>query len=102
LSSDFEFDFFALGADANHDRSVNALDFNALASNFGIPNRTFAQGDFNYDGSVNTADFNALAAQFNKTLAPAAQTAAVSAAQAVTLPDLFSSEPVSANRYMLL
>ena len=57
LPSDFEYDFFVLAADANHDRNVNALDFNALASNFGLPSRTFIQGDFNYDGSVNTLDF---------------------------------------------
>src|SRR6202044_3880847 len=35
LSSDSPLDFFILTADGNHDRTVNALDFNALATNYG-------------------------------------------------------------------
>lgn len=52
--------------DANLDGVVNALDFNAIASNFGGSNKFWFTGDFNYDGSVNTADFNALASNFNQ------------------------------------
>jgi hypothetical protein len=50
---------------------VNALDFNALASNFGqnAGAEFWWQGDFNYDGNVNTLDFSALAANFNAPLA---------------------------------
>ena len=56
--------FFFQMADANRDRSVNALDFNILASNFGLSGKTFTQGNFNYDGAVDTADFTALATAF--------------------------------------
>jgi hypothetical protein len=66
-----QFDFFFLNGDANRDRRVNLSDFNALASNFGQPNRNFAQGDFNYDGQVNLQDFNILASRFGNTLGPA-------------------------------
>jgi hypothetical protein len=53
--------------DANLDGVVNALDFNALASNFGgASGRFWNQGDFNYDGLTNTLDFNALASNFNQ------------------------------------
>lgn len=56
--------------DANLDGHVNALDFNAVATNFGsAPGREWYQGDFNYDGSTNTLDFNALASNFNLSLA---------------------------------
>ncbi len=65
-------DFFFLNGDANGDRKVNALDFNALATNFGQPGATFQKGDFNFDGQVTSADFLILAQQFNKVLAPPA------------------------------
>ena len=48
---DWNFNFFFLAADANHDGTVNALDFNALATNFGANGANFSQGDFNYDGT---------------------------------------------------
>jgi hypothetical protein len=52
--------------DANLDGKVNALDFNALASNFGAATgKLWYQADFNYDGTTNTIDFNALAINFN-------------------------------------
>jgi len=55
--------------DANLDGKVNALDFNALASNFGKAGTNFwNQGDFNYDGAVNTSDFTMLAGNFNQAL----------------------------------
>jgi hypothetical protein len=65
-------DFFVLAADANRDRSVNGLDFNVLAANFGQSPRTFSQGDFNYDGIVNGLDFNILAVRFGQSLPPGA------------------------------
>jgi autotransporter-associated beta strand protein len=52
--------------DANDDGRVNALDFNALASNFGLSGKFWYQGDFDYSGNVNTLDFNLLSANFNK------------------------------------
>jgi uncharacterized delta-60 repeat protein len=63
-------EFFVLGADANHDRVVDTLDFNALAGNFGGTGKTFPQGDFNYDGVADTLDFNTLASRFGRTMPP--------------------------------
>ena len=78
MTSNFVFDFFFLNADANHDRAVDTLDFNVLASNFAQTGKTFSQGNFNYDGFVDTLDFNLLAAQFTKQLpAPASLPAGV-------------------------
>src|SRR5207249_10583697 len=61
-------DFYFLGGDANADRVVNALDFNALASNFGKTNGSFAQGDFNFSGIVDPVDFTTMTARFGTTL----------------------------------
>jgi hypothetical protein len=57
--------------DANLDGVVNALDFNALATNFGQTpgSDVWTQGDFNYDGVVNTLDFTQLAGNFGQVLA---------------------------------
>lgn len=58
-----------LSGDANLDRKVNALDFNALASNFGTGiGHVWTQGDFNYDGTTNTQDFTALATNFGQVM----------------------------------
>jgi hypothetical protein len=64
-------DFSFLRGDATGDGVVNALDFNALATNFGAAGAGFAGGDFNFDGTVNTLDFSAMAARWGVTL-PAA------------------------------
>jgi HEAT repeat protein len=64
---------YTLAGDANLDGTVNALDFNAVASNFGGSMREWANGDYNYDGTVNSMDFAAVAMNFNQLLpAPAA------------------------------
>jgi autotransporter-associated beta strand protein len=65
---------YTLSGDANLDGRTNALDFNALASNYGSNNgsQIWSNGDFNYDGFVNTLDFNALATNFNTTPIPGA------------------------------
>ncbi len=58
---------YTYAGDANLDGKVNALDFNALAKNFGGSTGKFwTQGDFNYDGSVNGLDFTALGTNFNQ------------------------------------
>ena len=55
--------------DTNMDGKVNALDFDALATNYGTSSgATWAQGDFNYDRIVNVVDFNMLAANYNQVL----------------------------------
>ena len=71
MGTDFNFDFFFMTGDANHDARVNLVDFNILAANFNHSPRTFVQGDFNYDQTVNLLDFNLLASRFNTAL-PAA------------------------------
>ena len=75
-------------ADANQDRSVNALDFNTLASNFGGAGKTYSQGDLNSDGTVDTSDFVLFAGEFGKTLA------ATGAAPLMENKSLFSRSPV--------
>jgi hypothetical protein len=61
---------YTYAGDANLDGIVNALDFNAVATNFGISSSgLWSQGDFNYDGAVNTADFMAMAQNFGEVLA---------------------------------
>ena len=52
--------------DADLNGVVNALDFNAVATNFGANGKVWLDGDFNYDMTVNTVDFNMLAGNFNK------------------------------------
>ena len=49
---------------------LNALDFNALATNYGQTHARFSSGDFNYDGDVTSLDFNLLASKFGSRLDP--------------------------------
>jgi hypothetical protein len=69
-----------LSGDANMDGKVNALDFNAVATNYGAATgQVWTQGDFNYDGAVNTTDFTAMAINFGQSmvLSPAASVGAL-------------------------
>jgi autotransporter-associated beta strand protein len=61
---------YTLQGDANLDGTVNALDFNAVASNFGSA-APWNGGDFNYDGTVNAQDFTAIGQNFGLTVSPA-------------------------------
>jgi hypothetical protein len=62
----------ALPGDSNLDGSVNALDFNILASNFGQSTSVnWLNGDLNGDGVVNTMDFTLLANGFGASMSPA-------------------------------
>lgn len=63
--------FSVFDGDANGDGKINALDFNALASNYGKSSQVYSQADFDYSGTVNSADFNLLASRFGRTFAPA-------------------------------
>jgi hypothetical protein len=89
---------YAYLGDANLDGVVNALDFNALASNFGgASGNLWSQGDFNYDGTVNALDFNALATMFGTYLAPpdaASPLQSVTSAKASVHADLFGASPI--------
>ena len=71
IASDPTVNFFTLSGDADRNKTVDTIDFNILASNFGQSGKNFSQGDFNYDTTVDTIDFNLLATNFSKTL-PAA------------------------------
>ncbi len=69
---------YTLLGDGNLDGTVNALDFNALASNYGTTsNGAWAQGDYNYDGSVDSNDFALLADNYGMTLATSTTDAAL-------------------------
>jgi hypothetical protein len=63
---------YTLAGDANLDGTVNALDFNALATNYGDSGTTWVQGDYNYDGTINSEDFDLLANNYGSTIANAA------------------------------
>jgi hypothetical protein len=73
---DFVYDLFHLTGDANQDRTVNHLDFQALYANFGQAGRQYTHGDFNFDGTVDFKDFQMLERAFGKTLAAPAPAAA--------------------------
>ena len=48
----------------NLDGTVNTVDFNKLAGNFGQSPRRWAHGNFDYDADVDVVDFNRLASNF--------------------------------------
>ncbi len=54
--------------DANLDQTVNLLDLNAVATNFGQSGKVWTDGDSNYDGVVNMVDFNNVAMNFGSTM----------------------------------
>jgi hypothetical protein len=97
--SEYTFDFFVLAADANHDRSVNTVDFTAMAMNFNKEGASYSDGDFNSDGKVNALDFNILATQFGTAVAAPADGVPASRASilpaASVPPSLFGNPPVS-------
>ena len=82
---------YSVAGDASVNGIVNALDFNALASNFGATGQPWLAGDFTYDGIVNSADFGLLSANFSVSV-PAAAVVSSAAAPLATL--LFSDKPV--------
>jgi hypothetical protein len=59
----------ALPGDVNLDGTVNAMDFNVIATDFGIPGgANWLQGDLSGDGVVNSTDFMILATHFGQSL----------------------------------
>ena len=100
LAKDYTTSFFAMAGDATHDRRVNALDFNAIASNYGRSGATFSQGDFDYNGRVDSADFATLAARFDTSLPTGAATTSsvVAATTSTSSPTLFSDQAISSDK----
>ena len=60
---------YTLAADANLDATVDTLDFNLLATNFGQSGKDWTNGDFTYNSTVDTLDFNLLATNFGQMFA---------------------------------
>jgi hypothetical protein len=83
----------ALLADTNQDGAVNALDFNAVATNFGTSGKDSSQGDLNVDGIVNTLDFDLLASAFeSRIVTPMPASDALSVARQA--PNLFGEHSI--------
>jgi hypothetical protein len=61
-----DYERLSIEGDANLSGSVDILDFNALATNFGLSGRGWQQGDFDGTGTVDINDFNKLAINFGK------------------------------------
>ena len=86
---------FALGGDANHDRTVDVTDLGILATNWQASGKAFSEGDFSYDGTVDVTDLGILATNWQVTL-PEPQTRAAKAvkirrAKAATLESAIRS-----------
>jgi hypothetical protein len=86
---DYQFDFFFLGGDANHDRAVDFNDLVKLAQNYNTTGgNTYADGDFTGDGNVDFNDLVILAQRYNTTLG--APPAGAPTAAAAAMPSLAS------------
>jgi hypothetical protein len=59
---------YTLNGDADMNGTVNLLDFNRVAANFGATGTTWASGNFNYDTNTNLLDFNWVAANFGMSI----------------------------------
>ena len=84
--------FFVLAGDINRDGTVNALDFNMLATNFGSAGG-FALGDVDFNGTINTSDFAILAAHFGSHVTPGGSASILSMPAPASL---FSTQKVEA------
>ena len=62
---------FTFPGDATLNGVVDTSDFTLLAQNFDSTSGVWSSGDFNYDNNVNALDFNALASNFGSQLAAA-------------------------------
>jgi hypothetical protein len=64
----------AVAGDVNDDGTVNALDFNALATHYGQGGQSWSGGDFNGDGTIDSTDFDAMALNYGQTYNPTSAT----------------------------
>jgi autotransporter-associated beta strand protein len=88
---------YTLLGDANLDGTVNALDFNALASNYGASGSgVWTGGDFDYNTIVDTTDFNALAQNFNQVLPSSAGALGASLGTLVPEPGMVTLGAITA------
>jgi hypothetical protein len=92
----YSFNFFSLIGDANHDRTVNVLDFNVLATNYGKAGN-FTQGDFDYSGTISSSDFAILASQYGKTVAAPSGSMVAQALSANWPQSLFANTSIPQN-----
>jgi hypothetical protein len=92
---DFDFNFFFLAGDANHDASVDFNDLVALAQHYNTPAFGPTLGDFNYDGDVDFNDLVTLAQRYNTSLPTAGLVASATSSPALatntTTRDLLST-----------
>jgi hypothetical protein len=95
MTSNPTLQFLVLQGDANRDGTVNALDLNAIATNFGAPGpHTLSDGDVDYDGQIGISDFNTLASNFGVSV-PTGAAIPSAVAQSSTTPDLFSATSIN-------
>lgn len=60
---------YTLYGDADLNGTVNLLDFNRVAANFGAAGTGWSRGNFNFDNTTNLLDFNLLAGNFGQSAA---------------------------------
>jgi hypothetical protein len=83
---DATLDFFHLGGDANHDRTVDFNDLVKLAQNYNSNSSlTFRDGDFNFDANVDFNDLVILAQHYNSSLPAAGAAVSASPVSATSL-----------------
>jgi hypothetical protein len=90
---------YVLPGDANLDSSINSIDFNALASQFGTSNSMWFHGDFSYNGNVNALDFNALATNFGQPIPADPVDVPPLIAGSFSAPDLFGNHAIAAFKF---
>jgi hypothetical protein len=94
-SFDWNYDFWVLPGDLNHDRFVDFNDLAVLAQNYNQSGLTYTDGDLNGDGTVDFNDLVLLAQRYNTSL-PALAPPLPSAAQAVAAPpSIFSTSKIA-------
>ncbi|HEY7120710.1 MAG TPA: Ig-like domain-containing protein, partial [Tepidisphaeraceae bacterium] len=96
MSQDYGLDFFWLGGDANHNRTVDFNDLVPMAQNYNSTGggKTYADGDFNGDGNVDFNDMVILAQNYNVALAAPTPSQPVAAPVSIGSPVMPSIDAV--------